>query len=430
MARLIIEVPRRLYGGVNPAHEHLFNRQEVAREFGCIPFGSLEGYLGPYQVENRGWLEHLDNAWHLLEAPDKDLIRTAARILNFHNNEQGYSASPNRGYVSRVELDRVLTPSASALPVDLGSGFTLTGQHAHYRDSMLDVPTAWSYSKGAGKTIAVVDSGIEASSTVAIRKFRDLIDSSGSGKWQDDSGHGTAMATIIKDVAPDADVDVIRVYKTAYPKLWDVMAGLSSAVTDSQADIINLSLGFQALQDCRSCWATWQPRSQVLENLMEGLARLFTKVSGPPQPIFVCAVGNNSADDGVHHPAAYSLTLAVGAVTSKHDRSAFSNYDKHKQKGRYLMLPGGDDATDTSGNPLEYVGTATDNSSSKTNYCLGTSPATAYASALSALYWTSSAYQTKTPDELLDEILNHKCSKSVFKSHDPFEHGAGFFSWQ
>jgi hypothetical protein len=427
MTRLILEVPQQLENGkFNQANEHLLNRQEVGREFECLPLGTLETWLVSRQINNPDWLSYLDNTYHLLEAPDDDLVRTAARILNFHNDERGTGFAPNRGFVRRVEVDRLLFPST---PVDLGSNFKLSGKHADYRDNMLHANKAWKDSKGAGITIAIIDSGIESGSLISVGKYKDLIDPAGSSSHTDQSGHGTAMATIIKNVARDANVDVLRVYERTHLKLWDLMVGISTAVTDCQAQIINLSLGFPELKDCTSCGASWQPRSKVLETLIEGLTQLHTKVSGPPEPIFVCAVGNNRKVDGIHHPAAYDLTLAVGAVNSSYNRSAFSNYDQFNKKDRYLLLPGGDDTQDVNGDPVEYVGEAQD-SSHNTNYCVGTSPAAAYASALLALYWASPTYIKKTPNELLDEMLRLKCSKGAIPNHDSYQHGAGFFSWQ
>jgi subtilisin family serine protease len=151
---------------------------------------------------------------------------------------------------------------------------------------------------------------------------------------------------------------------------------------------------------------------QYLTALQQALANI----------IFVAAVGNGKRTAGFDFPAGYDLTVAVGAVDSSYKRSSFSNYGTPKQL--YFLSPGGNDTLDFSGAPSEHVGSATD--SHGTNYCLGTSMATAYASALLALYWADSRFDLMDATNFLGEMINQCETNNISPTYSYSEHGSGF----
>lgn len=69
--------------------------------------------------------------------------------------------------------------------------------------------------------IAILDSGIQLSSTqkeqygfdsgVVYRSFIDPED--GSAEWNDEAGHGTHLAVLLRKIAENADIHVARVFK-------------------------------------------------------------------------------------------------------------------------------------------------------------------------------------------------------------------------
>jgi subtilisin family serine protease len=142
----------------------------------------------------------------------------------------------------------------------------------------IGAPQAWTTSRGAGVTIAIVDSGADlehedllgkvVASTSCIGANGDANRCSGSG--QDDNGHGTHVAGIaaantdngrgVAGVAPDAKLMIVRVLQnsctdgqcTATGTAGDVAAGIRWA-TSHGADVINLSLGGGTLQGVFGC---------------------------------------------------------------------------------------------------------------------------------------------------------------------------------
>jgi type VII secretion-associated serine protease mycosin len=119
----------------------------------------------------------------------------------------------------------------------------------------LDVAGAWAYSLGAGVTVAVVDSGVDAHHVDLdgqVLPGLDLVDPQGDGDT-DLVGHGTTVAALIagKDddngvigIAPKAKILPVRVLdqENRYDDALVVAKGVRWAV-DHGARVINLSLG-------------------------------------------------------------------------------------------------------------------------------------------------------------------------------------------
>jgi subtilisin family serine protease len=126
-------------------------------------------------------------------------------------------------------------------------------------------PAAWTASTGAGVTVGVVDSGIDAGHEDLAGKVVDGADCVGSngnpalcqpGGTADPNGHGTHVAGIIAAItnngigvasmAPDAHLVVARVVDTNGSGTdSDVGAGIRWVV-DHGASVVNLSLGAEA----------------------------------------------------------------------------------------------------------------------------------------------------------------------------------------
>lgn len=412
MVRIIVQIPNDNRPASQTASEHL---RSAATDLGCRWLSDLRSQLGVFGIRNGDFVYGLPYIYHLLEPLDNDAFSAAARIVRFHNDPS--SQRYPHGYVDHVEVDRDLWVAVPATA--FGANFALGGHHNHYM-SQLQIANAHARTKGAGARIAIVDSGYAGTLTVA--SFHDLVTANASGQ-SDPTGHGTAMATIIHAVAEDAEIHVIRVTDSnGKAKLWDVMAGMSTAVFDCKAHVINLSLGFPHMaSNCGTCGVSGQNRSKAFEGLLKGLFTL--KVSDPlppPSPIVVAATGNGGSSQSMDYPAAFSdTTLAVGALTSGYVRSSFSNYGTPKDL--YMMLPGGDETPDHKGSPKEWIGSAT-SANGSTTYCLGTSPATAYAASLVALYWADNNF-TLSAKALIDTLLQ-RCDRN-YQSYNQVEHGSG-----
>jgi type VII secretion-associated serine protease mycosin len=120
----------------------------------------------------------------------------------------------------------------------------------------LNVAGAWTYSSGAGVTVAVIDSGVEADHVDLqgqVLPGLDLVDSGGDGDT-DLVGHGTTVAAIIAGrgdddagvvgIAPKSKILPVRVLdrENRYDDALIVAKGVRWAV-DNGARVINLSLG-------------------------------------------------------------------------------------------------------------------------------------------------------------------------------------------
>jgi subtilisin family serine protease len=142
----------------------------------------------------------------------------------------------------------------------------------------IGAPQAWAVGRGAGVTIAIVDSGIDLTHEDLQGKIVSQVSCVGAagdpgkctGSAQDDNGHGTHVAGIaaaitnngrgIAGVAPDARLMAVRVLAnecsssgcSATGTSGDVAAGIRWA-TDHGANVINLSLGGGTLQNALGC---------------------------------------------------------------------------------------------------------------------------------------------------------------------------------
>lgn len=244
----------------------------------------------------------------------------------------------------------------------------------------LNVPRAWSTTKGAGVTVAVLDSGVDAAQ-------RDLIGSVTTGpdltKGASPSGvppkrlHGTNMASIIAGhghgpggrngmmgVAPEARILSLRailendepgfVFFNGNERFSDVIAkGIRYAV-DHGAAVINMSLG--------KSYPTKEERQAVAYAISRGV-------------VVVAAAGNEGAGRAARrtghapfsYPASFPGVISVAAVTAEHRHAGFSN----RNSAVVVSAPG-----------VRIIGAGPDG-----DYWIGdgTSPATAFVSGIAAL---------------------------------------------
>jgi serine protease len=144
-------------------------------------------------------------------------------------------------------------PSPDADPNPL-VGDSVREQQWHLKT--LDVPGAWVYADGAGITVAVIDSGVDATHPDLqgqVLPGLDLVDPKGDGDT-DLVGHGTTVAALIAGrgddnagvigIAPKAKILPVRVLneENRYNDAIIVAKGVRWAV-DHGARVINLSLG-------------------------------------------------------------------------------------------------------------------------------------------------------------------------------------------
>ena len=178
---------------------------------------------------------------------------------------------------------------------------------------------------GMGIKVAVIDSGLDLSHPAFTHRlapayeWRDFIDGDTypqeerSEDGDDNYGHGTGVAGVVLQVAPQATILPLRVLNTkGVGDITDVAAAIDHAVFWG-ADVINLSLGTD--ED-----------SEVLNQMIAYAAE---------RKVFVVASSGNTGDDRITYPArnaksygqAGTYLLSVGSVNAYSGyRSPFSTY--------------------------------------------------------------------------------------------------------
>lgn len=226
----------------------------------------------------------------------------------------------------------------------------------------LDATASWGLATGEGVTVAVVDTGVDASHPDLAGRVLTGTDFVEPAEGEavtdgtvDPNGHGTHVAGIIAStpdngfgtagLAPAAHIAPVRVLN-AEGDGWasDVAAGVDWA-TEHGADVINLSLG------------TSTPVA-ALETMIEAAL---------DAGVVVVAASGNEAASAVSYPAAQPRVIAVGSTNSDDTLSSFSN----KGAALDVVAPGSAIVSTWPGNRYALLD--------------GTSMATPYAAATAAL---------------------------------------------
>jgi hypothetical protein len=169
---------------------------------------------------------------------------------------------------------------------------------------------------GMGVRIAVIDTGINTSGTSWGRSWlrgiarsaanTDPLNKLSGNVLDEGAGHGTFVAGVIRQVAPDATVTVyLALDSEAIGTEESVACAILEAAADG-ADIINLSLGSE----------TYKNRPPVaLEAALEAL----------PDHVVVVAAAGNQGTSREYWPAAFKRVIGVGALDRTGSGAAWSN---------------------------------------------------------------------------------------------------------
>lgn len=249
----------------------------------------------------------------------------------------------------------------------------------------------WAQSQGENVTVAVVDSGVDASHPDLTGQVLEGKDFTGGGNAQEDIlGHGTAMASIIAGhghgpgnssgvmgLAPKAKILPLRTLQTISDRNLDETWGAAVRyAVDHGAKVINLSFasdgGGKTLSDGREAIAYAQAHDVV-----------------------VVAGSGNDGFSAVSEPAALPGVVSVGAIDKRANLWEKSNTGK----GLTLTAPGAD------------IVNANPKTSSGYGEANGTSDSTAFVSAAAALV------RSKYPDLSAGQVINRLIKTATFAHH-------------
>ncbi|MEU4424067.1 S8 family serine peptidase [Actinoplanes sp. NPDC024001] len=220
------------------------------------------------------------------------------------------------GLVREAQRDR------NTVGVEIDAVVKTLGETDRYRSLQWDmdtlrVPAAWQRSTGAGVTVAVIDTGVDAAHEDLAGRVLPGYDAIAgtAGVSTDENGHGTHVAgTVaastgngigISAVAPDASILPVKVMgRNGSGYMSDVAEGIVWAV-DHGARVINMSLG--------SSGQTGTVSTAI------GYAR-------SKNVVVVAAAGNSrAAGSPVNYPAADEGVIAVAATDSADAVASYSN---------------------------------------------------------------------------------------------------------
>lgn len=263
----------------------------------------------------------------------------------------------------------------------------------------INVESAWEETKGAGMTVAVIDTGVTVVPDLEQTKFvkgYDFVND--KEEAADDNGHGTHVAGTIAQstnnnygvagVAYEASIMPLKVLSAFGGGTVADIAEAIRFAADNGADVVNLSLGGAG-------------ESQVLE---EAVNYAYNK------GVVVVAAAGNESRNSASYPARYPHVISVAATGPSGEKAPYSNFGA----GVDISAPGGSE----NGQILQETIDPETGASMFAGF-QGTSMASPHVAAVAAMVKASGV---ETPDEIR-EVLTQSVRKV---QEDPLNHfGAG-----
>ena len=235
--------------------------------------------------------------------------------LNYHVKASAVDANQHELYQTRADYE------VSDPDYDKQSEF-----------GYLNLKDTWKHNKGAGVTVAIIDTGIDTDHEEFQGRISKLSYNASDDKIvkdydmsviEDEQGHGTSVAGTlgaamndkgVAGIAPEAELLVIKCDVDAegnFLRASDLVFGLAYAI-EADADVVNMSF--------------------VTD---ENIFSYYTKLAVDSDVICVAAAGNDSTAL-LNYPAADENVIGVGALDSDWELAAYSNYGDNSD----IVAPG------------------------------------------------------------------------------------------
>ena len=231
-----------------------------------------------------------------------------------------YAALAAKGWVAPSGWRRTLARGASVAGVMIALAASATASAVaaptspfageNYGIAVLNLPAAWSTSTGRGVTVAVVDSGVDTTNPFLAPRLvpgHDFAD--GTASTKDGEGHGTHVAGIVAQVAPDARIMPVKVLDSAGRGSMDTIAAGVRWAADHGAGVINLSIDQSGIL------------AQIEKEASLNGAVTYANAKGS---VVVAAAGNGHQDLQVYKLGVPVITVA--AVDQSRHPASFTNW--------------------------------------------------------------------------------------------------------
>jgi subtilisin family serine protease len=295
------------------------------------------------QIPERTLLQRIEveDEVPLVVTPSRVLVRSehadrAAQLLNAHAPGWSGPTPVECGGDVPLGIARFSAPSTATLTTEVldllwdagieanfsyitpSGPFVKGGENTpeHPTGTVPDWQSRSTAESGMGVRIAVIDTGINCDKTTWGRawlrgiarttKNRDELNTLGGATLDAGAGHGTFVAGIVRQVAPDSVVSVYRALDSeGIGTEESVACAILQAAADG-ADIINLSLGTE----------TYKDRPPVaIEAALEAI----------PDHVVVVAAAGNQGSERPYWPAAFKRVIAVAALDERGAPAPWSN---------------------------------------------------------------------------------------------------------
>jgi thermitase len=331
-----------VYGRVTMSHEALIRREGWQRPLGALVLSALlwVSAIGPAAADGGSSgtadpvtpgqiIVRLQNAADLpalaaqysLDPTPLDQLAIAPlyllRILDSTSPEVKATTLASDSRVSYAEPNVVGSSPEDQGDSSWASGGSAATYAGQWAPTVIRLPQALNVSRGAGVTIAVLDTGVDATHPALSGHLvpgYDFVDNDtdpsevGTVGVNKAFGHGTFVTGLVALAAPDARIIPVRILDpNGLSDVWRLSKGMVWAAADG-ADIINLSLGTYT-------------RTHVTDELISDL-------SSGGRGIVVAAAAGNAASNVPQFPAGEggSRVLSVGATTATDTLAPFSDY--------------------------------------------------------------------------------------------------------
>jgi subtilisin family serine protease len=201
---------------------------------------------------------------------------------------------------------------------------------------------AWRITRGAGVTVAVIDSGVDFTHPDLRGALLPGKDFSGSGTVSDDCGHGTQVAGVLAARAGNG-IGIAGIAPGV--KVLPLKDG-SSCVVDMNAMVkairYAVARGAKVISISQATIPVWGDAGFTV--LIKEAMQAAVDEAWQHGTLVVAGAGNSSLPT-CEYPAALRHVVCVGAVTTDRTRAYYSQGDATGSLD-YLVAPGGGQATD------------------------------------------------------------------------------------